>query len=190
MTLKVRRDVPNLRTRALGRLLFDAFAAARERLGMRLTHFSIQHNHLHLIVEAAHKPSLSRALQGLAIRIAKRLNARLDRSGSVFADRYHARALTSPLVVGNVVRYVLNNYRRHHGRSAARPPHYWADFFSSVDYFDGFRPLPNGRIPCAEVALGRAPPVASAKTWLLRVGWEAPRPAHLTDIPGPAPSPP
>jgi REP element-mobilizing transposase RayT len=181
--------VPNLRTRPLGRLLFAAFGVARERFGMRLTHFSIQHNHLHLIVETAGKSSLSRAMQGFAIRIAKRLNARLGRPGRVFADRYHARALRNALEVRRAVRYVMNNYRRHHGRSAARPPRDWADLFSSADYFDGFLPLPGGRVPCAEMALGRAPPVVLPRTWLLRIGWKRLGLLKLTDVPGPPSAP-
>src|SRR5690242_17078430 len=40
-----------------------------------LVHFSVQSNHLHLIVEAADQSALSRAMQGLAIRLARRMNS-------------------------------------------------------------------------------------------------------------------
>jgi putative transposase len=35
-------------------------------------------------------------LQGLAVRIARRLNAMMGRKGKVFADRYHAHILAFP----------------------------------------------------------------------------------------------
>jgi hypothetical protein len=41
------------------------------------------------------------------------LNARLGRSGPVFADRHHAHVLESRREVANAVRYVTGNYRHH-----------------------------------------------------------------------------
>ena len=93
VTMRVRRDVPNLRTQRPMAGVRLAFAGGRRRFGFRLVHFSVQGNHLHLIVEAADKRALSRGMQGLAIRLARRVNGALGRSGSMFADRYHARAL-------------------------------------------------------------------------------------------------
>ena len=58
--------------------------AAKERLGTKLVHWSIQSNHIHLIVEAESQRALSRALQGLAVRLARRLNARIGRRGQLF----------------------------------------------------------------------------------------------------------
>lgn len=171
VTLRVRQEVPTLRTKALGRLLFASFAKARTRFGTRLTHFSIQANHLHLIIEAASKAALSRAMQGLGIRVAKAVNRKHGRRGSVLADRYHARALRTPLEVRRAVLYVINNYRRHLAQVGSVPPKDWADPFSSVDYFDGFRTLRSGRRARAEYALGRAPPVMAPRTWLLTTGW-------------------
>ena len=50
--------------RALGR-------ANRAREDFRILHFSVQADHLHLIVEADTQPALSRGVQGLAVRIAR-----------------------------------------------------------------------------------------------------------------------
>jgi REP element-mobilizing transposase RayT len=74
-----------------------AFHEARLRFGMRIVHYSIQGNHLHLIVEVDDTVSLSRGVQGLAVRIARRLNALIRRRGAVFVDRYHAHALRTRL---------------------------------------------------------------------------------------------
>jgi hypothetical protein len=43
-----------------------------------------------------HVWTLSRALQGLCIRIAKALNAMMERPGGVFADHYWSRLLRTP----------------------------------------------------------------------------------------------
>jgi len=103
VTLRVRWDVPNLRTQVGMRVLWAVFAAARSRLGMRLAEWSVQRDHLHLIVEPEGEKELSRAMQGLCIRIAKRLNKALGRRGRVFADRYHSVPLTKPRQVRNAL---------------------------------------------------------------------------------------
>jgi REP element-mobilizing transposase RayT len=160
VTMKVRKGLPNLRHRALASLVLSAFRAARQRLGARLVQYSIQSNHIHLIVEAEGERALSRAMQGLAVRLARRLNARVGRRGSVFADRFHSRALRTPLEVRRALVYVLQNHR-HHG---SVHPTNGSDPLSSARYFGGFsheKPRPSERDP----------PVVAPSTWLLRVGW-------------------
>jgi hypothetical protein len=60
-------------------------------------------------------------VRGLAIRVARAVNRALGRRGRVFADRYHARALTTPRAVRHALVYVLMNpeapTRRHRARS-------------------------------------------------------------------------
>jgi REP element-mobilizing transposase RayT len=102
-----------LRTQVRARILLDALRAVGERFGLRVVHYAILGNHLHLIVESEGKTTLSRAMQALAIRIARRLNALQKRRGGVFADRYHAHVLGSRREVARAVHYVLGNYRRH-----------------------------------------------------------------------------
>jgi REP element-mobilizing transposase RayT len=82
---------------------------------------SVQSNHVHLIVETESKHALSRAMQGLGGRIAYRLNKRLRRHGPVLGDRYHSRALKTPLEVKRALVYVLHNHR-HHAEGVDRSP--------------------------------------------------------------------
>jgi len=192
ITVRLREGLPSLRTRHAGRALFAAFAKAREHLGLRITHFSVQANHLHLLGEAPDRRTLSRAMQGLGIRIARCVNRVLVRRGSVLADRYHARALKTPLEVRRAILYVLNNYRRHLAQAGARAPWDWVDPFSSADHFDGFRPLSQTGIPPfsrprAEFSLGRDPPVALARSWLLGTGWRRRGLIAVDECPGPKP---
>src|SRR6266851_3537755 len=71
-------------------------AAARERFGMRLVHFSVQGNHIHLLIETTDKQALARGMQGLTIRLAKALNRVMGRHGRVFEDHYHSRVVRRP----------------------------------------------------------------------------------------------
>lgn len=95
------------------RVAEKALHVAKERFGMRVTHLSIQGNHLHLVVEAASKEALSRGMQGLTVRLARGINKVLGRKGKVFEDRYHANVLRSTRAVRNVIRYVRNNRKIH-----------------------------------------------------------------------------
>jgi REP element-mobilizing transposase RayT len=90
VTLRMRDHVWNLRSRRSFRRIAECFKRASGRFGARLIEFSVQGNHLHLIVEADDHTALSRALQGLCIRIAKALNAMMERAVKVFGDHYHA----------------------------------------------------------------------------------------------------
>jgi REP element-mobilizing transposase RayT len=158
VTLRLERGLPSLRRPRTLDLLLRVFRALRVREDFRLVQFSIQTNHLHLIVEAEDRHALSRGMRGLGVRLARRLNRSWRRRGRVLAERYHARALKTPREVRAALVYVLANARRH-GIVYAGP-----DRFASGTWFDGWRGF--------RATLGLAlPPVRAAETWLLRVGW-------------------
>lgn len=146
-------------------------------LGFRLVQFTVQGNHIHLIVEAPDKVRLARGVQGLCVRIARRLNRRLGRAGKLFAERYHARILKTPSQVRRVLAYVLNNSRRHCPPSTTIPGD-WIDVCSSAPWFDGWRNQPR---------LYSAPepdiPITAAVTWLLRAGWRRCGLVHTAEVP-------
>jgi putative transposase len=151
------------------------FAAVRRALGaasttrFRVLHFSVQADHLHLLVEADETTALARGLQGLAIRVAKAVNRTLGWHGAVWGDRYHARTLATPREVRNALVYVLQNWRKH------VPGARGVDARSSAAWFDGWR---------TTVARPLVPtPVAVACTWLARVGWRRHGPVDVTEAP-------
>src|SRR5262245_31114604 len=115
VTWRMRPGVWNLRARRCLRVLEDAFWASVKPT-FRVVHYSVMGNHIHLMVEAADAGSLARGMQGLGIRIAKRLNVVMGRGrGRVVSDRYHARILRSPTETKRVRLYLLNNARNHFG---------------------------------------------------------------------------
>jgi REP element-mobilizing transposase RayT len=162
------------------RQIKKALAGARDRFGFRLIHFSVQRDHLHLLAEASDRRALSRGVQGLAIRVAKAVNRRLQRRGKVFSDRYHARALKSPRETRWALRYVLLNARKHERRPCSIPAGF-IDSCSSAPWFDGWnRP----RELCFSVDSSPSEsPVVAPRTWLLRVGFKRAGPIDTDDTP-------
>jgi hypothetical protein len=88
----------------------------------------------------------------------------IRRGGTVFAERYHVRALTTPRETRNGLGYVLNNLRRHAAQAGTRHAKRWVDPCSSARQFDGWR-QPVRLEPDPHVGA-----VAPPQTWLLRAG--------------------
>ena len=137
VTLRLRRDVPNLRSQRGMQVVWRVLAAARYRLGVRLVQWAAQRDHLHLIVEPESEHALSRGMQGLCIRLVKHLNRDLGRRGKVFADRYHAVLLRTPRQARNALAYVLFN-ERHHAVGRGEKPSVALDACSSSPLFEGW----------------------------------------------------
>ncbi|HSU41126.1 MAG TPA: transposase [Polyangiaceae bacterium] len=174
VTLGLVPGLPSLRGKAAFRVVREALAAAR-RGGVRVIHYSIQSNHVHLLVEAESAQGLARGMQALSIRLAKQLNRSFERKGRVFADRFHARALKTPLEVRRALAYVLNNFRRHADGKGPRLPLSFRDPMSSAHWFDGWDPEWVHAAPDKRALLDPAPRlesgVVAARSFLLRSGW-------------------
>src|SRR4051812_32881757 len=151
VTLRMAPHVYNLRSRRSFRVIEAALRVGGDRFDVRIIQFSVQGNHIHLLVEAPDRRALARAIQGFSIRVAKGLNRMMGRKGRVFDDRYHARVLRTPTEVRHAIRYVRDNAQKH---AAERGETY------SPGYVD---PYSSAGTP--DLAL---PP---AQTWLLREGW-------------------
>ena len=167
VTLRMKRHVWQLRSRRCFAVLEKAFFEGCRRFDSRLCHFSVQHNHIHLLVESTDAVALARALQGLAIRMARGLNRVMGRRGAVFADRYHSRSLRTPTEVRRALVYVLGNARKHLPAIGRRPGADWVDPYSSAPWFTGWS-------SSTGTATGPPParvPVAPPATWLLTTGY-------------------
>jgi len=168
VTLRCLDHVWNLRSRRGFGVIAPAIARAQRADEFSVAHFSVQGNHLHLIVEARDDRALSEGVQGLSVRLAKGLNRMMGRHGRVFSDRYHAHVLTTPAEVRRALAYVLLNRRSHLARSGEAPAGDGLDPYSSAGTFDGWAAVEPKR------AGPRAPApavVAHPRTWLLRAGW-------------------
>lgn len=146
VTTRLLPGLPSLRRSEELRAILRSIRAAQERSGLRVVHYSIQTNHLHLLVEARGRASLSLGIGALLVRIARALNRLWRRTGRLFGDRFHARALRTPLEVRHALVYVLQNARKH------GLPLTGVDSCSSGAWFDGWRETRGLRAKLAEIA--------------------------------------
>ena len=172
VTVKLVKGMPTLRSPAMAKVLEQAFVGGRERFGFRLVHYSAMSNHLHFIVEADNSVALARGMKGLLVRIARNLNRAVNRTGRVFAERYHSTVLRTTVQVKNALQYVLCNARRH-GVALTTT----LDPFSSAEWFDGWAGI--------EEVPTRPSPMAEPRSWQLRSGWHLHGRLSPYRIPGP-----
>ena len=150
----------NLRANRTFSLLSEALGAIREK-GAHLTHFSVQGNHVHLILEVEGRAMLSRVMRGFSIQAARALNALMGTKGRVLADRYHVEVLDNPTRVRRAINYVLSNSRKRLAQFGEKLAAVLHD-----DYAAG----PAEQVPPSMV-LKPSPLLTAPRTWLLRVGW-------------------
>ncbi len=156
VTLRIVEGIASLR----GFEVFPAVHAAlgsAQRDGFRIATFSVQDDHVHLIVEASDSAALTSGARGLQTRLARAINRATGHRGRVMGDRYHARALRTPREVRFALVYVLGNFAKHQPRINTR-----LDPCSSAGSFDGYRGV---------AGLGALDATRPPRTWLLRIGW-------------------
>ena len=168
VTLRLRAGLPSLRHERIMGMLREVLVQQRRRFYkdvFQIVEFSVQHNHLHLMVEAvgdeAHD-ALGAGMRGFAISFAKRLNAMLGRKGKVWGDRWHGRELGSPTEVRNILGYIFRNIVKH---GALVYGSGFADPVSSASRFTGWKR------PVVRTDHGEEWPAAPPRTWMLAKGW-------------------
>ena len=177
VTLRMRRDVPSLRNPRWLRAFRETLARGCERGDFRVAHYSVQRDHVHMIVEAADKKALASGMKSIGSRIALAVNRVFRRKGRVLEGRFHSVVLATPRQVRNALRYVLLNDRKHRRQqgellSGSEAP----DSASSGRFFEGWKERIKA-IPKTEVARPRS--------WLLANGWQrGGGPISLSEIPG------
>ena len=166
VTIKRARGLVNLRYPAAAQVVFERVMLAQKE-AFRITHFTIQNTHLHLLVDADDAAAFANGMRGSVASLARALNKLWGRTGSVFPERFHSRVLKSVRAVWNAIKYVLNNYLKHgnvvgRGLDVRREP----DQFSSGRYFDGWK----GYEPVVRAGAAECP--VAAGCWKSRVGWK------------------
>ena len=177
VTLKVEKDVPSLRTAKLVAELERSWREVCQRGRFRLVHYSIQSDHVHMIVEAGSTRDLACGLKAIAARLARGVNRVFRRAGRVLADRCHVHVLRTPHEVRNAIAYVLLNAQRHLAkRGQALPGVARMDPASSGRWFSGWR---RRATPAHD-----PPAVAAPRTWLLSIGWRRRGLIDIAEVPG------
>jgi REP element-mobilizing transposase RayT len=187
--LKIRRGLPSLRSARFVRA-FEATLrnGGCERGRFRVVHWSVQRDHLHLIVEASSAFDLGCGMKSVGVRVARAVQKvfGLGRGcGAVLRDRFHLHVLRSPREVRRAIAYVLLNARRHaaqRGVALHRRP-VRIDVASSGRWFDGWRRGGGDADPSPRDRDG--PGVARARSWLLSIGWRRAGLIDVAEVPGP-----
>jgi putative transposase len=180
VTLRLVQDAPNIASKYLMKVIRKAIADSHKP-SFRIIEFNVLGNHLHLINEAANSDALARGMQGLEVRLAKRLNAALKLRGKLFAHRYHARSLRTRRETFNALRYVLLN-RKHHA-AEKRFNKYWVDPFSSAAWFTGWAEPISKHAWMVQDLVGTPAPTRPPTVWLLTTGWKQHGPLRFDDSP-------
>jgi REP element-mobilizing transposase RayT len=167
-----------LRSLRLVRQFERSLAVACDRGRFRVVHYSIQADHVHLIVEAASSRDLAAGMKSIGARVSRAVNRVFARRGPVLADRYHLHVLRTPREVRQAIAYVLLDSRRHlakRRRPLPRPT--CVDPASSGRWFDGWRKAP-------ELDPSGPTAVTQARTWLLASGWRRHGLLDPAEVPG------
>jgi REP element-mobilizing transposase RayT len=182
VTLRLRSVTPSLRSRPFLRQLRPSLRQACERGDFRVVHYSVQRNHLHLLVESAGKEALGRGMKAISARVARAAQRAFDLSGPVLHGRYHLRILRTPREVRRALAYVLLNARKHWRERHGGSPPERLDAASSGRWFDGWCRAPASPEPPPDAR--DSPEVARPRTWLLSIGWRRHGLVDPAEVPG------
>ena len=165
LNFKLIPQVPSLRTPQFMREFAKILTNAR-RCGLRIQHYTIESNHVHILCEAESNDHVKRGMISLKSSIAWALRRIFGFYGKVFTDRYHAHHLKTPTEMRNALRYVLFNHAKH--AKAA----FFADVYSSIYEFEDASEFANLRFdrPPAWFAAIR-PQLSVAQSWMQSHGW-------------------
>jgi len=177
ITLRLRDSLPNLRSRRGAQTVKNAISGARKK-GLRVIHFSILSNHLHLICEAISSKALFNAMKSFTSRLAISIRRwaslrtlyRLDEEGvGIFRGRYHTQIIKTPTQMKQALKYVLLNPAKHFKKAP------YLDLYSSGVVFSAWKRLIGNELFVStsmkrlEEKLGEflSPP----ELWLTQSGW-------------------
>jgi hypothetical protein len=104
VTLKMVKAIPDLRNKKVASIVKSAIEEGQDRFGFRVLHHTTERDRLTLIVEVKDLAALSRGMKSFNVRFARNLNRVLNRSGSVLADRYDSRTISSARELKNALR--------------------------------------------------------------------------------------
>jgi REP element-mobilizing transposase RayT len=173
---------PSLRSERVFRAVLAQLARVKRR-GVRVVHYSVQHDHLHLIVEGKDRHDLSAQMQKLFSRIALAVNGVAKRRGSLFRDRHHRVELDGPTKTRSALVYVLFNDRKHCAQNGGAitdemlselDDRSSAAWLEDDDWDERARPPPEtlARLRARDENVeGLGSPRTAPRTWLAESGW-------------------
>jgi REP element-mobilizing transposase RayT len=112
LTIKIIREKAGLKNKAMLKVLQRAIVKARSK-GLAVVHYTLEFDHIHLLVESGNHQELGKAMQSLGVSLSMAINRLRGLQGKVFKTRYHLRKLKTPTEIRNVIKYILGNTVKH-----------------------------------------------------------------------------
>ena len=167
VTIKLKAGLPSLRKGEALEVVLAAIRRVNAGGVIRIVEFSIQSNHVHLIVEASNSADLSRGMASLNTGLGMRLNRVWHRTGqgSVFKERFHMVVVGTPTQMRNTLNYVLRN-DVHHGLGLGT-----LDPCSSAPSFGGWCELQGADSKVRSAEAAKECVSVEPRVWLLKKGW-------------------
>ena len=160
ITMRALSGLPSFRLQRLY-AAFELAIRKTRRADFRIIEFSVQKDHIHLVIEADDEGALACGMKSFSVRANRLFNAAWGRRrGQLWAGRYHRMDLTTPRQVRNALVYVLNNARKH---GVITTKALVIDAGSSARWFTGWS--------IDRTAREGPPPTESARTYLLSTLW-------------------
>ena len=172
INIKVRKDIPNLRRKSIYKMLKIGVKKARIK-GLKVIHFALVSNHLHLIIEADGNKELAQGMRSFLISFAMNINNSLKRRGSLFVDRYNMEVIKVPRRMHYLLSYVFKNNSKHQKRKFVTDPYSSVITFNEQEVLFG-KKVPSPFDPETKKKLKRflgsflSPP----ESWLATTGWK------------------
>ena len=112
LTIKVRENKADIQNKIVLKSLHRAIMRGRLK-GLKIIHYTLEYNHVHILVEAKNNRVLHQGMQSFGITLSKAINRFKKAKGTVYKHRYHFRQISSLRDLRNVVKYILNNGVKH-----------------------------------------------------------------------------
>lgn len=112
LTIKVKSNKADIQNKKILKALHHAIFRGRLK-GLKIVHYTLEFNHVHLLVEASCNRVMHSGMQALGISLAKAINRFKSLKGSVYKHRYHYRQISSPRDLKNVLHYIFHNGIKH-----------------------------------------------------------------------------
>ena len=112
LTIKVKAIKAEMKNKAVLSMLKRAILNARKK-GLKIIHYSLEFDHVHLLVEADDNAELAIGMQSFGVTLSKAINRMRKMKGAVYKHRYHFRQISSSRELKYVMKYIFSNGVKH-----------------------------------------------------------------------------
>ena len=122
LTIKVRSNKADIKSKKILKALHHAIKRARLKK-LRVIHYTLEFNHLHLLIECESHKTLHQGMQAFGISLSKAINRIKKLKGTVYKHRYHLKKLATRRELKNALHYIFNNGKKHKRTNSILDPY-------------------------------------------------------------------